>query len=303
MTQPLDVVAPDDDVLRPMMVKETDLPEGPEPGTVTIAYLSGSTVSNRFLHWMLNVQRADREQGWNRLQHPHAWFNQQSGVNVSRSRDLVCARFLALRDPAPEWLLLCDADMAPPVTGIEQLMAATVVPDDEVEVNGDSLRRVVGGLCLAFGTDPDAQFNPDTGQRPTAVMSTAFDPGPELPGIEILPFRNLKPNELPRNRVREVYGTGAAFLLVHRQVLVDIAFATQSFYGWFKEDVIRDSREGVGVFERNDYWVSEDLWFCLTARACGHRVFVHTGVEVKHAKSVLLTEKLWRQHRKAVDPA
>lgn len=276
----------DPDEMKPLMVQEVDLPDGPEPGTVCIGYLSGSDVSNKFLHSMLSLQRADQVHGWGRLQHDNWWFNQRSGVNVSRSRNTLVAQFLAMRDPAPEWLLMVDADMEFDAGALESLLAATQSPD----------QLVVGGLCLAFGADPNKPGE-------TAVMSTVFDPGDEIPGIAIRPFQVLRAKDVKRNALREVYGTGAAFLLVHRQVLIDIAYMTSSRYGWFREVIIADSRQDVDMFEANDYWVSEDLTFCLNARAAGHRVFVHTGVEIRHVKPVVLSESLWRQFPKAVKPA
>ena len=291
----------DEDVLRPLMAVEHDLPDGPDPGTVMVGYLSGSNVSNLFLHSMLSLSRFDAEEGFGRLQHRNWWFNQRSGVNVSKARNDLVRRFLAMRDPAPEWLLMTDADMSFGPGALESLLAATVVPADDVTENGDSLRRVVGGLCLAFGIDPESQFT--TTPPKNAVMSTAFDPGPPLPGVGILPFRVLKKSEVPKNTLREVYGTGAAFLLVHRQVLIDIAYMTNSRYGWFREIIVPDERPDVDMLDANDYWVSEDLFFCLQSRAAGHRVFVHTGVEVQHVKSIRLTEKLWRQYARVPESA
>jgi GT2 family glycosyltransferase len=276
----------DSDEMRPLMVVEQDLPEGPEPGTVMIGYLSGSNVSNLFLQSMLTLQRADSVEGFNRIQHRNWWLNQRSGVNVARARNTLVAKFLAMRDPAPEWLLMVDADMSFNAGALESLIRAADVPD----------RMVIGGLCIAFGADPDKPGE-------NALMSTVFDAGEPLDGIGILPFQVLKPAQVQRGALRECYGTGAAFLLVHRQVLLDIAYMTSSKYGWFREIIIPDEREDVDMFDANDYWVSEDLFFCLQARAAGHRVFVHTGVEVQHAKSIKLTEKLWRSYARIPESA
>lgn len=267
----------------PLLVHEEDLPDGPAPGTVCIGYLSGASVSNVFMQSMLSLQRADAEQGWNRLQHDNWWLNQRSGVNISRSRNTLVAKFLAMRDPAPEWLLMADADMAFNAGAVESLIAAASFPD----------RLIIGGLCIAFGADPD---------RPgeAALMSTCFDQGALIPGIKLPPFKVLKAKDVQRKKLREVYGTGAAFLLVHRQVLIDIAYMTDSKYAWFREIIVNDDRDEPDLFQRNDYWVSEDLFFCLQAHAAGHRMFVHTGVEIQHVKSVRLTENLWRSYPRVV---
>lgn len=269
----------------PLLAREDDLPEGPAKGLVTIGYLSGSDVSNDFMVSMLNLKQADAREGFDRLQHKHWWINQRSGVNVARPRDVLVAKFLAQRDPAPEWLLMVDADMRFAPGALESLLRAAEFPD----------RLVIGGLCVAFGADPD---NPGK----ISLMSTAFDMGEPLDGCSIPSFKVLRQRDVPRNKLREVYGTGAAFLLVHRQVLIDVAVMVGQQYPWFREIVDPDQRD-VPWAERNDYWVSEDLFFCLNARAAGHRVFVHTGVEIQHVKPVRLTEALWRQYGRVVEPA
>lgn len=270
----------------PLLVAEGDLPEGPAPGLVTVGYLSGSDVANEFLISMMALQQADREQGWNRLTHRHWWINQRSGVNVSRPRNVLVSKFLAQRDPAPEWLLIVDSDMKFKPSALESLLAAASYPD----------RLIIGGLCIAFGADPDTP-------GATSLISTAFDQADPIPGIELPPFKVLRQRDVQRKTLREVYGTGAAFLLVHRQVLLDIGAMVGSKYPWYREIVVPDTREGIEWSSRNDYWVSEDLFFCLQAHMAGHRVFVHTGVEVEHVKPIRLTERLWRQYGKVVESA
>lgn len=270
----------------PLMATEDDLPDGPAEGLVTVGYLSGTSVSNEFFKSMMAMRDVDAKQGWDRLQHDSWWINQRSGVNVARSRNTLVRKFLALRDPAPEWLLMVDADMSWKPDALELLVRSTEQPD----------RLVVGGLCAAFGQDIK---NPDA----ISLMSTVFDIADPLEGCQLPRFRILPQREVKRKAIQEVYGTGAAFLLVHRQVLVDIAVNAGVQYPWFREIVSPDLRDDVDWADRNDYWVSEDLFFCLACHQAGHRVFVHTGVPIDHVKEVKLTEMLWRQHPKAVQPA
>lgn len=270
----------------PIMAVEHDLPEGPTAGKVTVGYLSGSDVSTHFVHSLLALKDVDAQQGWGRLDHKHWWVNQRSGVNVSRPRNVLVRKFLAMRDPAPEWLLMVDADMKFPPTALEQLLLATEHPD----------RLVIGGLCVAFGNDA-------VDKDRISLMSTVFDLADPAPGIPVPAFRVLPQKDVQRNVVREVYGTGGAFLLVHRQVLVDIAVMTGQQFPWFREIVVPDERPDVEWANRHDYWISEDLFFCLQCHNAGHRVFVHTGVQIDHAKPILLTENLWRSYGRAVQPA
>lgn len=276
---------------QPIRAIESDLPEGPAPGKVTICYLSGTDVSNGFVMSLLALRDADRHNGWNRLDHSAWWVNQRSGVNVARTRNSVVKKFLELRDPAPEWMLMVDADMTFDPTALELLVRAAEhsrTEDDVPDIN------VIGGLCAAFGND---------GANGIKVISTVFDIGADKPGIRIPTFANAEARDVPTKAVRQVYGTGAAFLLVHRQVLVDIAAATGKLFPWFREEIIEDDRPGIAWNERNDYWISEDLFFCIQAQRCGYPIFVHTGVEIGHVKSVKLTPDLWRYHPTLVEMA
>lgn len=270
----------------PIMAQEDDLPGGSAPGKVTIGYLSGTEVCNDFMMSLLALKDCDRQAGWDRLDHKNWWINQRSGVNVSRPRNALVRKFLTMRDPAPEWLLMVDADMKFDPNALEQLMASAQFPD----------RLVIGGLCVAFGADT-------TDPSKIALMSTVFDMAEPAPGIDLPAFKVLPAKDVQRKALREVYGTGAAFLLIHRQVLIDIAVMVGQQYPWFREIVVPDTREDVDWGSRHDYWVSEDLFFCLQAHQAGHRVWVNTGTEIQHIKPIKLTENLWRSYGRVVQPA
>jgi hypothetical protein len=78
----------------------------------------------------------------------------------------------------------------------------------------------------------------------------------------------------PDDQVLQVYATGAACLMIHRDVLERIrneALAGDSF-PWFQERAI------------NTQWVSEDISFCLRAYELGFTVFVDTTLSIGHAK-------------------
>lgn len=267
---------------KPLGAIESDLPEGPAPGKVTIAYLSGTEVANGFLMSLLSLRDADQLQAWGRLDHRAWWVNQRSGVNVSRTRNAVVKKFLEIRDPAPEWLLMVDADMTFDPTALELLVRAAEASREDDTVPDI---HVIGGLCAAFGND---------GAGNVRIISTVFDVGEDKPGIGVPTFRNATAKEVPFKSIKQVYGTGAAFLLIHRQVLVDIAAAVGKLYPWFREQIVEDDRPDIAWHERNDYWISEDLFFCMQAQRCGYPIFVHTGVEIGHIKSIKLTPDLFR---------
>lgn len=282
----------DDQGFRPLQAIESDLPDGPTKGAVTLCYLSGTDVSNGFVMSLMNLKAADAKH-WHRLDHDAWWINQRSGVNVARTRNSVVRKFLAQRDPAPEWMLMVDADMTFEPDALEQLLMTVE------HANADPAApdiKVIGGLCIAFGNKGD-------GSNEIQLISTIFDPGEPAPGITIPSFTMVPPKDVKFKAVRQVYGTGAAFLLVHRQVLIDIAAGYGTLFPWFREEIIEDAREHVAYHDRNDLWISEDLFFSLQCQRAGYPVFVHSGVPVGHVKSVKLTEDLWRYHASLVDMA
>jgi hypothetical protein len=262
-------------------------------GKVCVGFLSGVDVSTDFMRSVINTHATDQAHQLGRLQHPNWWLNQRSGVNVSGPRNQLVATFLAMDDPAPEWLLMVDADMCWQSAALESLLLAA----DRLTAEQGARYPVVGGLCIAFGADPDS---PDGGNH---VVATCYRPGPPMEGVAVAPFESMPPDDVPDATLLEVYGTGAAFLLVHRQVLIDILCGASQPYPWFRETVVPDERPDVPIHQRNGYWLSEDLFFCLQVQRAGHRLFVHTGVEVQHVKAIRLTTELWRSYRKAVDPA
>jgi hypothetical protein len=179
-------------------------------------------------------------------------------------------------------LLMVDADMTFDPTALELLVRAAEASREDDTVPDI---HVIGGLCAAFGND---------GAGNVRIISTVFDVGEDKPGIGVPTFRNATAKEVPFKSIKQVYGTGAAFLLIHRQVLVDIAAAVGKLYPWFREQIVEDDRPDIAWHERNDYWISEDLFFCMQAQRCGYPIFVHTGVEIGHIKSIKLTPDLFR---------
>jgi hypothetical protein len=83
----------------------------------------------------------------------------------------------------------------------------------------------------------------------------------------------------PAGECVQVAATGAAALLIHRTALEAVAkTAYDPAAPWFCE-----SRLGGNL-------IGEDLTFCLRLGAAGIPVYVHTGVQFGHMKSVMLGE-------------
>jgi GT2 family glycosyltransferase len=175
-----------------------------------------------------------------------AW---ESGPNISTARNMVCSKFLA--GPTP-WLLMADTDMVFAADALDRLIAAA----------DPSERPVLGGLCF--------QRNPDGGD-PLPVML-------ELAGSrDRLAFARVA--SWPDDAAVRVSATGAAFLLIHRDVLEAVEKAAgDTAAPWFRES-------GMGAPLA---LLGEDLTFCLRCAAADIPVHVHTGVRVGHMKTGML---------------
>ena len=171
------------------------------------------------------------------------WLEQRSGPNVARARNLLVERFLATEHT---WLWMVDTDMTWQPDALDRLL--------------DDCKHVVGGLCFGFGEG-----------RP---IPTIFDTI-TLAGEDVI----VRVESYPRDRLVSCAATGAAFLLVHRDVLEAVrGRGFSAAFPWFQET------------ERDGYPVGEDVTFCLRAGECGYQVHVDTRVKVGHVKTVTVTE-------------
>lgn len=248
-----------------------------------IGIVSPGELSSECFESICNLRDVDMEEGARRLRRP--WrLHTSSGANVSQSRNRVLVNFLALPDQ-PTWLLMVDTDMAFDHFALERLISAA-----------DGGKRIVGGLCFAYSK----------GRRISPTIFKADDVG------RFMHVDRDEPFDIPNNTVLDVYGTGAAFLLVHRDALIKIAHLNPwSHNPWFREDEWwfpnPDHNEDDPTSPpQTPYWVSEDLYFCRKAWEAGIEVCVHTGVEVEHKKPHYLTRRLyesdysaltWQAHR------
>ena len=180
----------------------------------------------------------------------------QSGPRIAEARCQVVRNFLKSK---AEWLWMVDADMVFEAGCLDELLA---VADPDTA-------PIVGGLCFAGR----GGFN----IWPTLYTLSADEHGR---------IRTAVVEDYPVNEVILVAATGAAFLLVHRSVLMKMgeAFGTMpnglpNPYPWFVEA----SNGGVPY--------GEEISFCIKARALEIPIFVDTGCKIGHMKHTTLTEE------------
>lgn len=209
-----------------------------------IGYVHGGSVRAEFLESVLAVVM----EGPAKID---CVLSVSSGPNISGARNRLAGMFL--QDQRAPWLFMCDTDMWFPADTVARLISAA----DPVE------RPVVGGLCYSQNKDdgPDGQ-----------PYSTMYELVEKDGGIGFARYKKW-----PEDTVVQVAATGAAALLIHRDVLERVEkLSGEKAAPWFRESVSGSALIG------------EDLTFCLRCAAAGIPVHVHTGVKAGHMKTTML---------------
>lgn len=217
-------------------------------GKVAIAFLHPGMVSAYFTESLLTTMLFDV--GTSR--HVATVLQEWSSANVSAARNTLVDRFLGHESQA-EWLLFIDSDMQWDHDAIDRMLA----------VADAATAPIVGGLC--FGASRGVLY-------PTIYTLREIDGR----------LTTVRAGGYPHDEVVACDATGAAFLLIHRNVLV--AMRDHGFnktFPWFMET------------EMDGQPVGEDITFCLRARQLGFPIHVDTRVKVGHHKSTIYTEAMF----------
>lgn len=166
-----------------------------------------------------------------------------------------------LDDGDHEWLFWVDTDMGFKPDSLDRLLTAA----------DPRTRPVVGGLCFAMRITGSDGYNGHV-VKPVPTLFGLLDVG----GVPLYVNQSVyQPNEMNR-----VAGTGSAFILIHRSVLVDIRRECDD--EWYSPLSIPGGKP-----------ISEDLSFCARVAGVGTPIFVHTGVEATHHKEVWVDSRYY----------
>lgn len=227
-------------------------------GAVTIAYLHDTEVAHSWHKSLVELIGFDMVHEGRIIRGGYeAEFCHSGGIPEARND--VVKRFLSEPDGA-EWLLWVDSDMGFAPDALEQLIAVA----DPAE------RPVVGGLCFARKTArPD-----DMGGWHSAIHPTIYGWSDEKQD-----FRGWA--DYPPNALIRCHGTGSAFILIHRRVLIDV----MERFGphWYSEIDLDDGGR-----------IKEDLAFCRRLLELDIPLFVHTGVRTSHLKHIWVQDHDFR---------
>lgn len=180
-------------------------------------------------------------------------------AGIPNNRNKVARDFLDSTDG--EWLWFVDTDMGFTADTVDRLVESA----DPVS------RPVMGALCFAGLRKKPAAGHPLYAERfvtqPTVYEYVELD--------DEVGFRPIATYE--RDSVVAVAATGAACLLIHRDVLLKV----RAEYGdaWFDPIVHPTGNKG-----GRPRWFSEDMSFCVRLASCGLPVHVNTAVKTTHEK-------------------
>lgn len=244
-------------------------------GRVAVAVVhNGGHHTVSFSHSLLALYQLDPRVAWSPP------IQVRCGTNgLVEARNSIMAHFLDKTEAS--WLFMIDDDMGFRPDIIDRLLEAAMTPELRTLVAGSPhgiyIPPVVGALCFGLARD---RHMTDLGGYACRPFPTLYDwamvkheDGLEEPGFKVRP--SYEPNTLTR-----VAGTGAAALLVHRHAAERVrTVACEGRPEWFER-----ARYASGTI------VSEDLSFCYRLNAVNVPIFVHTGVQTSHMKTVWVDE-------------
>lgn len=191
-----------------------------------------------------------------------------------------------LRDPQYDhcqWFLSTDADMDWEHDALCQLLGAAYGGDENADPN-EPIYHMVGGLCFAGGPHEI---------KPTVYAAEQSEDGAATTTIAW---------DYPRDAIVECAGTGAAFVIIHRQLLLHMAQPHPTGFGTFPNgDRNPTPWFAEGIHAGREF--GEDIAFCQRARALGYKIAVNTSTKVKHWKKAALTEEVYDARRLAAQYA
>lgn len=234
---------------------------------VCIGYLSAGAVALEFCDSLAGLLLHDsRYQG-----RVAATISVRSGPRVAEARSQMCDTFLDHPVHADtQWLLTLDDDMVFDADLVDRLLAYGDVRD----------APIVGGFCVAG--------NPTTRQ-----YATVYRLGNDEHGWLVVEPVAL--DQLPETGLVKCGATGAAAMLIHRRVLVEMRHAYRTLadgrpnpYPWYQEGLVTATGVPLG----------EDVAFCRKAALLGIPTHVAMDVELGHRKWTVMTKRtleLWEK--------
>ena len=225
-------------------------------GGVAVAYIHPTEVAASFHKSLLQLMLYDAGNRQRIVGRGGHLANFAASGRLAEGRNELTRAFLD--DLQAEWLFMVDADMG---------FAADTV-DRLVKSANRYAKPVVGGLCFGQKRVGVGEF----GQERFAPFPTMYQwqERDDAVGFSIV-------MEWERDQMVQVGATGAACLLIHRDVLEQI----RDRYG----DVWWDH-----ITHPSGTTFSEDMSFCVRVAAVDKPMWIDTSVKTSHMKNIYLDE-------------
>lgn len=183
----------------------------------------------------------------------HSFVPRHAGPCLGIYRNMAVDHMLATE---ADWIFFVDSDIEFKDDTLDRLL----------EVADPMERPVVSGLYM---------MNLDEGIRPSIFhrTTTVDDDGVEQ-------IRMVADVDFPDDELVQADGCGAGCLLIHRGILEAMAATYGKPRPWFGEDIFDDVIYG------------EDFFFCMRVMQMGYKVYVHTGIDVGHIKTVCINKQM-----------
>jgi hypothetical protein len=187
-------------------------------------------------------------------------------MGVAAARNEISRYFLEHTNA--EWLWMVDTDMGFAPDTVDRMVASA-------EANGAD---VLGALC--FAQKLDTQMKPGEFHATRLRIQPTLYEMVQVEGTEEIGFKSIR---YQRDAFQAVAATGAACLLIHRNVLAGLGpdpFAPLAIPGAGGNGTART--------------FSEDLSFCVRATAAGAQIGVDTSIKTTHYKGgIFLDETMY----------
>jgi hypothetical protein len=237
--------------------------------SVWVAYCCPGQVDAQFASSLTSLQLHDAKN------HGHLILRggiilSETGPRIAHARNALVREFLANTEgtTVPTYLLMIDSDMGFTPVDVQQLL-------DDIRTVDHPKPGIVGGLCFGGGHS-----------SPMFPTVYGFANEDDAANLVLTRFSFYPPDEL-----FAVHGTGAAFTLINRELLVEMAAKFDQPTQWYAETVRTKSA--------NDY--GEDIVFCLRAHALGWGTWVDSRVKIDHYKRGKLNETVYVQRLDILD--
>lgn len=237
------------------------VPDAPKAGLkLVIGIVHGTEVDGWFFHSMIHLLATLMDSAPKDRPIPISEvLCVRSGPALQLGRGVLVNTFMEKTDG--DVLLMLDSDMRFTPQTIFQMWK---LHESLTQHNGENA-KILGGLAFIASAPRLDAFG--------LIQPNIWAPAPDGSRRYAAIF------DYPQDTLIQVGATGAACLMVHREVFEKIA-ANQGTNGrWFYHEHLEDGDE-----------LGEDLSFCRRATDAGYPIFMHTALKFGHAKPLIVDE-------------